>query len=237
MALPSNYNYFIENFRGVAILFVVVSHSMVLPLIDSSRFFTFFFVDATTWFVFISGFLFYVVESNRFSYYEYLIKKAKNVVAPYAIFSLVLISFGIYTGRHEVMHLTAASYSIWSFVVGGALLGPLWYVPMAVLYFLVAPFLMRIASLKFFIVFVILGLLFSFFSSRPLYSLNPFLSALHFSGFYLLGIYVAKISRHHGFVNFIDGYSDLISFLFIGIFIFCWVWVPVDDVGGAGVLF
>jgi hypothetical protein len=148
--------------------------------------------DATTWFVFISGYLFYYIEHKRFAYRDYLAKKVQYVLLPYFILSVPAISAGMYYGRHELLHLTPGAYAAWSLVVGGEVVGPLWFIPMITIFFIASWPLQRLARTGWIFPLCAVGVLISLFSSRPIAGLDPLLSFVHFFGFYLLGICAAK---------------------------------------------
>jgi surface polysaccharide O-acyltransferase-like enzyme len=188
--VKSGFKYSIENFRGLSIIFVVFSHfGSFHELGLVGQFLYFLVVNATAWFVFLSGYLFYYIEQPRFNYLDYLKKKAKYVVLPYLVLSVPAILAGIYLSRPQLLGLTRAGYVGWSLVVGGGtVVGPMWFIPMIVLFFLVSPFFSRLADSRWMYLVSAVGMILSIFTWRPIGSLNPFLSFLHFLGFYLLGI-------------------------------------------------
>lgn len=112
------FDYAIENFRGVAILFVVFSHVDSL-LLAGGLHLRFLLVDASAFFVFIAGFLFFKLEVLSFNFYSYLKRKAQNVLSPYLFFSMVAFLIGAWFGKNEIYGLTLSKYFVWSFVVGG----------------------------------------------------------------------------------------------------------------------
>jgi hypothetical protein len=187
------FNYSVENFRGLAILFVMFSHVSSLRQIGGVGGFVYFaMVDATAWFVFISGYLFYYIEYSRFDYTRYLVKKAKHVVLPYLILSVPAVIAGIAFDRPLLLDLSPGAYVLWSLLVGGAVVGPMWFIPMIVLFFLTSRIFHRLAGTRYLHPLTLIALTVSLFSTRPINDLNPFLSFVHFLGFYLLGISVAR---------------------------------------------
>jgi len=159
---------------------------------EASNYLFFFLVDATAWFVFISGYLFYYLEVDKFKYFDYLSKKLKYVVLPYLILSVPAIIVGLYYSRHILYDLTPLKYVIWSLITGGMVIAPMWFIPMIVIFFLLTPVFNVIARTKLIYVLTVAGLIFSIFSSRPVHNTNALLSFFHFAGFYLLGIATAK---------------------------------------------
>ena len=191
--MKSKFNYSLENFRGIAIIFVMLSHILSIQSMGrASNYLLFFFVDATAWFVFISGYLFYLLEINKFKYFDYLNKKLKYVVFPYLILSIPVIVIGLYFSRNVLYDLNPFQYTIWSLITGGTIVAPMWFIPMIFIFFLLTPVFNAIAKSKIIYILTFIGLLFSILSSRPVNNTNPFLSFLHFSGFYLFGIASAK---------------------------------------------
>ncbi len=197
--VPSNsrnsINYSIENFRAIAILFVIFSHLNLSTLGNWKLLGLFILGDATTFFVFISGFLFYHLSSENFNFRSYLSKKIKFVAAPYFFLSIITISTGLYIGQNNAFGLKPTAYVAWSLWAGGPINGPMWFIPMIWCFFLTAPILINIAKSKFLPAALVISLVFSLFSSRPLLNTNPILSSLHFLGFYMMGMYFAKGSN------------------------------------------
>jgi hypothetical protein len=132
--------------------------------------------------------LFCYIERNKFSYGKYIEKKLRYVVLPYLVVSLPAILSGLYFSRHILLGLSTSSYISWSLVVGGAVVAPLWFVPMIVLFFVVSPFFYWLSRSRLISLAAVIGIGLSLFSSRPIGDLNPFLSFVHFLGFYLLGV-------------------------------------------------
>jgi len=195
--IKANFQYSLENFRGLAIVFVVFSHfSSFEKLGGIGDFLLFLFRDATTWFVFISGYLFNYIEQRRFSYRTYLQKKIKFVILPYVILSVPAIAAGIVSKQYIFIGLDPLPYSLWSLIVGGPVIGPMWFIPMIAIFFLASPLFHRIGSSSLQYLIVMAALAFSLYSERPLYNMNPFLSFVHFSGFYILGVVASSNVKH-----------------------------------------
>ncbi|MGX4640635.1 acyltransferase family protein [Massilia sp. SYSU DXS3249] len=195
--MSSKFRYSLENFRGLAIIFVMISHLGTLEALGWDGKFAYFLVgNATAWFVFLSGYLFYYIERKQFSYPAYLEKKARFVVLPYLVLSVPAIAAGFYLARPDLLDLSPAGYVGWSLAVGGSVIGPLWFIPMITVFFLFSPLFNRVAKTWMIYPLAVVGILFSIFSSRPIGSINPFLAFLHFLGFYLCGLAFAA-GQHH----------------------------------------
>jgi fucose 4-O-acetylase-like acetyltransferase len=187
--MKPDFKYSVENFRGIAIIFVMLSHlSTFSTLGPVGRYFYFTVVDATTWFIFISGFLFSHIDKNtNFNYINYIYKKIKFVITPYIILSIPAFFAGLYFQQHTLIDLNAAEYFLWSLSVGGSVVQPMWFIPMIAIFFALSFILNKIRGLA--LLFLTISLLaLSVFSSRPLLNMNPFLGFIHFIGFYLFGI-------------------------------------------------
>ena len=167
----------------------MLSHMGTLHWLDSAGDLGYFLVvDATTWFVFISGYLFHYIEFRRFKYTDYLRKKAKFVFLPYLVFSVPAIVAGIYFARDILLGLDRGPYVLWSLLVGGSVAPPMWFIPMIIIFFFLSPLFHALARTRWIYPATIVGLAISVFSYRPVHNLNPFLAFVHFFGFYLLGM-------------------------------------------------
>lgn len=161
----------------------------------ASDYLLFFLSEVTSWFIFISGYLFYYLECENFSYRSYLMRKLKNVISPYLLFSIAAIISGLYFSRNVLFDLTQEKFILWSFLTGGTVVGPMWFIPMIAIFFFMTPLFNYISRSNLIYYFAIIFLLLSIFSSRPIHNSNPLLSFFHFLGFYLLGIVAAKSSK------------------------------------------
>jgi len=88
----------INLFRGFSILLIISSHILYLDKSSDFYFFTSaLYLNSTIYYVFISGFLFQFLI-KKYYYPNYLIRKAKNVISPYIIFSLPILVFRYFDG-------------------------------------------------------------------------------------------------------------------------------------------
>lgn len=193
--MKSKFRYSLENFRGIAIIFVMLSHIRSFQEIEHIGGYLYYIVgDATAWFVFISGYLFYYLEVNKFDYRSYISKKVRYVIIPYLILSVPAILFLVLTYQYLLYGLTPLTFILWSLISGGIAVGPMWFIPMITIFFLFTPIFIILSKSKLFCILTAISLIFSIFSSRPVYNTNAILSFMHFFGFYLLGILAAKNS-------------------------------------------
>jgi surface polysaccharide O-acyltransferase-like enzyme len=185
----------IEAMRGIAIIFVIFSHTLPIP--DGTTIWNlirFIFVDATVWFIFISGYLFYHLEKDKFTYNKYMKKKLVNVLLPYFIVSIPAIAASLMVEKERLMGMSKFAYAGWTLLVGSGALVPLWFVPMIFTFFLASPVFMKISKGNALPITTLFATIFSLFSARPIINANPLLSFAHFAGPYLLGIYASRES-------------------------------------------
>ena len=200
------FNYSADNFRAISIIFVILSHLASLSFFDN--YITFFLRDATTWFLFISGYLFFQIESkDNFSYLKYLQKKMKLVITPYLIISIPCILVGIYFYQPQNYDISTEKYIVWSLLVGGLVNFPMWFIPMIALFFLISPVFFKITKQSTLLITIIamMGVAISIFSSRPAGNANLIYALINFFGFYLFGIFFFKIR------NLIKSFSNIVA--------------------------
>lgn len=187
------HRYSLQNLRGLSIIFVMLTHITSFNALGSfGNFLVFLFGDATSWFVFISGYFFDYIERNRFDYFDYLKKKARFVILPYFILSVPAILAGIAFKRHLVMGLEPLGYVFWSLLVGGSVIVPMWFIPMIVVFFVLTPIFHWLGRSAARYIVVPITLIITLFTFRPVENFNPFLAFVHFAGFYGLGVIVSS---------------------------------------------
>lgn len=208
----TEFRYSVENFRGLAIIFVMLTH---LSSLNASKIYLFIFADATAWFVFLSGYLLSHIEfANIFIFKKYINKKLKFVITPYLILSIPAVLAAIYTSHPRRLNLSNFEYILWALSVGGDVIIPMWFIPMIFLLFILSPVFYKLNShlLPYITVFF---LVISIFSNRPFGNLNPFLSLFHFLGFYLLGIYIHSIRTKIYELNYVSAIYIIIMGLIL----------------------
>ena len=201
---------YINVFRGLAILLIVAGHTMQLgnpgTILNDTAFEVL--TGGTVLFIFISGFLFQHL-STKYEYKTYLKKKWTNVILPYIITAIpgIILCFTMpvaYGNPFEGMNPFA---QICVFLTTGRVHNvPTWYIPMIVIYFLLADVFIILERKK--ILYKLLPILFlvTFFVPRVAiepefltgmsyfqkyveylkYILNGF---VHFASLYVLGMY------------------------------------------------
>ena len=197
----------INFFRGISIIFIVFGHC--LGLADFSYDSVFgnaiynLTLGGTTFFVFISGFLFHHIFYAKFQYRQFLIKKTKYVLLPYLILSTLPIAYLLLrisiAGISSSSSITNRYNELFSFPIFGHYLTGVdenfigyWYIPFILIIFLLSPLFIRFIKLNFKaqILITILLLICSIFMHRGIESnaFSVFQNVLFFTPIYLFGI-------------------------------------------------
>lgn len=128
-------------YRGITILCIVMVHSLYRFLDSSVWYFDYLYQllgESTCIFCFISGFLFYHIDYSKYSYCEFVIKKAKRLLLPYFCWTLpfLVLEHIFRFGEIDI------KWFLWSLVSGMSLFnGALWYIQLIFTIFLIAPLL------------------------------------------------------------------------------------------------
>ncbi|MEZ8102662.1 acyltransferase family protein [Vibrio bivalvicida] len=195
-----------NNFRAIAIVFIVAAHSYGISGVQRTGFFDYFISNiiavGTSLFVFISGYLFYEVFYKNFDYISFLKKKANNVLSPYLFLGIVPISVylvfiqGEFNGYFDATQPGLIhEYLIPSikYYVSGRFLPAYWYIPFILITFVLSPLHVRYAnlSLRLQIITIFSLCTIAVLVHRPVENINVFQSLLYFSPVYLIGITTA----------------------------------------------
>ena len=197
----------INHFRAIAIIIIVLGHCFWLIHFNHHSVFanTIYnlIIGGTSFFVFISGFLFHHVIYKRYDFKTFFVKQSKHVLIPYLIISSIPILellIGMYkTGVFSSQSFSGIVEQLENFHiirhylsrVGVNYIG-YWYIPFIVIIFAMSPIFIRFIKLNFNTQLIItLSLLFlSFFVHKaPLRNdFSVFQNVLYFMPIYLLGI-------------------------------------------------
>ncbi len=188
-----------HNLRGFAIVLVIVAHSIsALSTANDIALLRSALTNATVLFVVISGYFFSLLES-RYSYYSYLVNKFKNVVFPYLFLSLPAALLYVMDLKQNHPWIDMSSFSQLGYVykylylIGtGAHLGPLWFIPMIVLFFFTFPILRKIKKTRLLYIIFLLSLFMSYNVGRPELNNQVFQSFVYFLPAYLFGMILQK---------------------------------------------
>lgn len=190
----------IHNFRGFAILLIVLVHaSIALPWAneDARRLMTITISNSTILFVFIAGFLFKHLNAGKFDYGKYLKRRFLVVILPYFVVSIpALVDKLVFDRVGEHWWLTQSFdeqpvvMKVVEMLLTGRHNGTFWFMPMiAIIYLLSAP-LIAFSRKRTFLyiapVIVVAGL----FTVAYGYRSNIWLSLLYFLPVYLFGMWV-----------------------------------------------
>ena len=194
---------YINNMRGIAILMIIVAHSMLATgkVGGAAVYVDFIAGNGTIVFMFISGFLF-ARTSEDLDYFPFLRNKALTVVLPYLVTSLpITLAFVFEIGtRHRWIDMD------WYFslnlverylfmVVTGAQLGPLWFIPMIVLIYLAAPVFAFLQRSPLLVPVFVATLVIAYVLKRAPHNANTFHSFAYYLPVYLLGIMACRYEK------------------------------------------
>ncbi len=201
---------YINVFRGLAILLIVAGHTMQFgnrgTWINNTAFEIF--TGGTVLFIFISGFLFQYL-SDKYEYKTYMKKKWTNVILPYIITAIpgIILCFTLPVEYGNPFAGLNPFLQIGIFLTTGRVHNvPTWYIPMIVIFFLLADVFIVLERKKILYKLLPLLLLVTIFIPRMAiepeyltgmsygakylaylkYVLNGF---VHFASMYVLGMY------------------------------------------------
>jgi peptidoglycan/LPS O-acetylase OafA/YrhL len=183
---------YLNAFRGVAILLVILTHIVILSHIPSPLWLFCLFENATVFFVFISGVLFSHLFDEKESVWSFWYKKTTRLILPYAVSALPGIIY-VLIAKSEG---GSVGYVIKTFVTGVHHANDAhWYVPFIVLVFATYPLLQVLqrhrATL---LVVTAIWLAVSAFTFRSNFNANPLITLMHF-GSVFLGHYMVEHGR------------------------------------------
>lgn len=193
----------LNQYRGLAILMVVISHCFYLS--DTGRRLTFlerfgecFYKNSTVYFVFIAGFLFYHIQSTRFRAGAFFRKRLPRLIGPFLLFSILALMLHIEVPIPKEMFpawLGEGEIARKLFVlVTGATYGPYWYIPMAVLLALLSPAVLwgvrQENLMRWLLPLLFAGAVFAHRPPEP--NFNTFHSLFYYLPVYLFGAVCAK---------------------------------------------
>jgi len=221
----------IHYFRGIAILFIVAGHCTSLSEGHIDTLFEKFIVNLThggsTFFIFISGFLFHHIFYRNFDYRNFMIKKTKNVLFPYIILSIIPIFYYVFinkSGPYPDFFFSSNKGIFFEYVrpvsfyfLTGGTFYPYWYIPFIMVIFALSPIFISFIHLTTYSKILIMSvmLLFSTIIHRPIGNLFVIQSVVYYTPVYLFGI-VASIYKEkiYKYLERKEIYLLLIAFLF-----------------------
>lgn len=191
----------LNNFRAVAILLVILGHAVMMLETRGN-----FLVEAyaligngTILFVVISGLLFSNMNKTL-SYPEFLKNKFLSVILPYLVISIPAIAMylsgfksthrwlDMHWFQNELNPIGQASYLL----ATGAHLGPLWFMPMIILFYLASPVFHALRSSRWLLPVTFGAILIAFFAERPEFDHRPFHAFVYYTPAFLFGMWLAQ---------------------------------------------
>jgi peptidoglycan/LPS O-acetylase OafA/YrhL len=197
---------YIHYFRGLAILFIVGLHACVTlnwgDNLMTRKCLVVFFNNGTVLFVFISGFLFYHLNKDKFDFYDYFKKKVFYVIIPYLVVSIPALIDKFYIdkiGEHWWMDPAFAEGStaakVMFLILTGRHMGVFWFIPMISVLYIAAPLIRWFAKTQAFLYITPLIFVAGLFTFRFGYYANILLSLEYFVPVYLFGIWVYRMKE------------------------------------------
>lgn len=194
---PSLDTRYIQILRSIAIILVVMTHTATLFVVSSTSadndpivYFPLRHVNAV--FIVVAGFLFQYLL-NGFDYRTYLRVKAQTVIAPYLIVSIPAVALYL-IGFKDTATLGApawvhgpVAFTIYMLLTGTHL-GPLWFIPMIVLIYLLAPLFKAIDQRPVLYWAAPLLLVLSYFVGRSADDSNPVQALIFYLPAYVIGM-------------------------------------------------
>lgn len=188
---------YVHQLRGFAILLIVGIHCRTSFLWAenslSEKFFEAVLDNATIIFVFISGFLFEHIFAHNFNFQSYLNKKLKFIITPYLLISIIpildklLFEPELVWLPHYLKNSSVVAKTVYMLATGKHF-GPYWFIPMIVIFYLIAPFLVWINKKKFYLYALPLIFLMGLFTYKFGYYSNIFDSFIYFLPIYIFGM-------------------------------------------------
>jgi len=176
--------------RGMAIAMIVLGHSIFLAQPIFPALVENLLRGGTGLFVFISGFFFHRVFYARFSYPQFIAKKASALLIPFLIISAFALLIRMFGWWQDGLNWQENLLNTWYTLRNGYILYPHWYIPFIFLTFLCSPLhLIYIRSyLPVQIIVLVAFSLIALLMHRPQSNSNFLQSLIYFTPYYLLGI-------------------------------------------------
>jgi probable poly-beta-1,6-N-acetyl-D-glucosamine export protein len=221
---------FVNYFRATAIIFIVAGHCLSLSdfgfTSDFGNIIVNILIGGTSFFVFISGFLFHHVFYRNFNFSKFMHKKVKFVLYPYLIMSFPQVIFYIFFGNNiqpyfrpigdGIVNLYIIPFIKYYFSGFGII--AYWYIPFVMLIFLISPifisFIRMKLNTKLFIIFPLL--LISTLIHRPVgnSAYGVIQSLIYFLPIYLIGIISSENKTFiYSYLNGKAGFLFIIAIL------------------------
>ena len=195
---------YINLFRALATIFVVVNHSIhglqwgaEFDNLETSRLLKIVFSNAALLFVFISGFLFQHLL-HKYHYRPFLWSRFKLVILPYLVVSLPAVLAWVFVFQKGGWPIPIGFYEEpWWYRMGyfyltGMHMAPLWFIPMIAMFYLLSPLFKLIDGNSWIYATIPLLIWVSFEVPRHW---NPMVSFVHFLSVYIVGMAASRYKQ------------------------------------------
>lgn len=226
---------FVNNFRGIAILLVILIHAVsIVERGDSTVLFLLnnILKNCTVLFVVVAGYLF-SFQVVGFNYKRFLTSKITTVVIPYIVISvpaILLYIFNLKSNHHwinmEWFSEQNALYQYIYFMVTGAHLGPLWFIPMILIMYLFSPVIILLKNNNWLSLGFFISLIPAFYWGRPELNENVIQAFIYFLPAYLLGVLIQGVPCIYKITN---KFSALILIMFLGLYSIIGNYIQIDS--------
>lgn len=213
---------YMQAFRALAIIFIVALHTIHIFNWEDSpltiKFIFTFFSNGSIFFIFISGYLFQHL-SQTYETKKYYLSKIKNVLLPYLIISIPAIYSFLSSQNAVTLVPNFYDNPIWLQILYAYTLGlhapHFWFIPTMMLYFLIAPILIRSDKNNFLYWLLPILVVVSCSVERGL----PLENFIHYLSIYVLGMFSSKFKQEINSVITKNYYGKLLLLTFIIIFL------------------
>lgn len=225
-----------NNFRGIVILMVILVHS-VSSIPDASSFYInmlrVHLDNSTILFVAIAGY-FFTILSAGYDYFPFLKNKFKAVIVPYLFISipavlLYILKIKPYHGWIDLEWFHGSLNPVEQYlylIFTGAHLGPLWFVPMIILFYVFSPLFILIQKRQGLFIAFFVSLIFGMYWGRPAFNSNALHSFVFFLPAYFLGMLL--VEKKYLYESIVKN-SGIFLFLYIAIASIIYMTVEVNS--------
>ncbi len=216
---------FINNYRGIAILLIMLIHAIGTVNSDGSmvlKALGLLLQNSTVLFVVVAGYLF-SFSSENFNYIKFLKHKFKTIILPYFFVSIPAVFLylsGIKNTHYWIdmdwFYSLNIVYQYLYLMGSGAHLVTFWFIPMITLFYLFSPLIVYIKNNKLLEFAFFISLVPAFLLGRPDFSENNLVWSLYFLPPYLLGMI---LMHRPGLYDALKKYSASILLGYIAIYL------------------
>lgn len=216
---------FINNYRGIAILLIVLIHAIGTINNDGSVILLamgLLLENSTILFVVVAGYLFSSLSIN-FNYLDYLKHKFKIIVIPYFFVSLpaiIIYMTGLKASHYWIdMHWFSNLNVVTQYLYlmgSGAHLVTLWFIPMIIPLYLLSPCILYFKNKQLLELLFALSLIPALWFGRPEFSENNVVWSLYFFPTYLLGM---LLYQRPNIYEALTKYSGLFLLAYIAVYL------------------